>query len=160
MMSKWTSSLVAVTLVLAMCVSCRSDSSQQKEDRSAAKASPMAIEEIDWRLINLRGSPVEPAPAGTRAPFFHLTSEGKRVGGYTGVNDLSGSYELSGQTLRVSPLAMTRRAGLPPLMRLEASFVDALHETNGWRRVNGDIELFDVAGQPLARFTRGGGGGP
>ena len=117
----------------------------------------MKIEEIDWRLIDLRGSPVEAAPAGTRAPFFHLTSEGKRISGYTGVNDFNGSYQLSGNTLRFSPLAMTRRAALPPLMRLEDSFVDALHETHGWRRNGQDIELLDVAGQPLARFTRGAG---
>jgi hypothetical protein len=39
-------------------------------------------------------------------------------------------------------------------MRLEESFVDALHETHGWRPYNEDIELLDAAGQPLARFTR------
>jgi hypothetical protein len=49
---------------------------------------------------------------------------------------------------------MTKRAGLPPLMNLESSYVDALHETTSWRRNNDDIELLDAARQPLARFTR------
>jgi heat shock protein HslJ len=138
-------------LVMALGVGCHSASHDASDHRGSKS---IAIEDVDWRLINLRATPVEPAPAGTRAPQLRLIPEGARVTGYTGVNDFNGSYELSGNSLQFSPLAMTKRSALPPLMRLEESFVDALHETHGWRPYNEDIELLDAAGQPLARFTR------
>jgi heat shock protein HslJ len=145
--------------VSAIVVGCQSEGSRPSASRSSAARSdgdenPAMVQDLDWRLVNLRGSPVEKSPAGTRAPMLRLDSEQKHISGYTGVSDFEGSYQLSGSTLHFSPLAMTKRASLPPLMRLEDSFVDALHETSAWRRVGEDIELLDVAGQPLARLTR------
>src|SRR3954452_23750940 len=104
---------IGITILAVFVVGCRSSGSSSANDRSrsdAGRANKMAIEDVDWRLIDLRGTPVEPAPAGTRAPQIRLISEGTRVTGYTGVNDFNGSYEQAGNTLHFSPLAMTKRA--------------------------------------------------
>jgi heat shock protein HslJ len=67
---------------------------------------------VDWRLINLRATPVEPAPAGTRAPQLRLIPEGARVTGYTGVNDFNGSYQLSRQLASIQPAGDDQAVGL------------------------------------------------
>ena len=94
--------------------------------------------------------------AGSRAPFLRF--EGGRVAGLGGCNRFGGSYESSGEALSFSPLAATRMACEPALMKAEQDFFAMLDQVRGMKLEGDALELRDAAGKTLARFTRRMGG--
>jgi heat shock protein HslJ len=67
---------------------------------------------------------------------------------------LSGSYTRQGDSLRIGPLAMTRRACVgEELNRQEYAFTQALEAARTWRIAGDTLVLSGDAG-PLARLTR------
>ena len=69
--------------------------------------------------VGRRATPAERPPV---LRFDH----GGRVTGTTGVNRLAGSWTLADGVLTLGPLAMTRKAGPPERMAVEAALVAAL----------------------------------
>jgi heat shock protein HslJ len=133
----------------------RADGAATRSDGAATpETEPVTPEDVEWRLAELQGKPVEPVPQGGRPPQLRLSSDGKRVSGYTGVNPFNGAYGLKDRSLRFTPLATTRRAGPPQLMQQESVLRQALGRTASWRPAGDGIELLDSAGKPLAKFTR------
>ncbi len=129
---------------------CRSDPPAASRD--------MSIENVTWLLVEVGGTPAQPAPADDEAAHVRLDSASKRASGYGGVNTFHGGYELAGASLKFGPAVMTRRAGPEPWMRQEAAFVRALGDTNSWRAMGDErIELLDGAGRPLAVLRTGDG---
>jgi heat shock protein HslJ len=144
---------VALSLSLVFALGCQSTSpTDDATTREAPTMATMAIENITWHLAEVGGKPAEPVPQDARAPHIRLSDSDKRVSGYSSVNQFSGGYELSGQSLKFGMLAMTRRAGPPPLMAQETAFTAALEKTTAWRAAADGIELLDSAGQVLARL--------
>jgi|SRR4051794_14072803 len=142
--------LIASTLGL-FALGCHSNSKTPPE----AQARPAMIEDVTWQLVELDGAPAEPVAADTRAPVFRLDASDLRISGYTGLNQFNGGYLLHGAALTFSPAAVTRRAGPEPLMRQEATFMQALSKTTSWRAAgDGGIEWLDADGKPLAKFNR------
>jgi heat shock protein HslJ len=133
---------------------------------------PLPVENFTWQLAEIDGVPVVPADPNAPAASLRFDPADKHVTGNTGLNDFNGSYELSGNgyegrgseyqltsnTLRFGPAAMTRKAGPEPLMWQDAAFSSVLGKTASWRfyGINA-IDLLDAGGNPLARFTRGAG---
>ncbi len=73
-----------------------------------------------WLLVEIAGEPVdENAPRKVRF-------EDGRVSGQVGVNRFSGSYTHDEDGIELGPAALTRMAGPPELMDLEARFHQAL----------------------------------
>ena len=104
-----------------------------------------------WRLVAVDDTQVPPG-GGRRDPHIQFDPEKKRVTGYSGINIFSGGYDVTGDRLRMSQMASTRRAGPPEKMRLESAFMNALSATRSYR-VNGDaLEFLDANGQIVARF--------
>ena len=64
-------------------------------------------------------------PTAERPPVLRFDDDG-RVTGTTGVNRLVGEWALEAGVLTLGPLAMTRKAGPPERMALEAALAAAL----------------------------------
>ena len=146
--------MVLILLALAG-VSLGCQSNKPREGGSTAQAKMMTIEDVTWQLVEVGGKPAEAVPADGRAANFRLNLADKRVSGYSGINQFNGGYELSGQSLKFGPLAMTRRAGPEPLMKQESAFTEAMTNTASWRAAgDNNIQLLDSGGKALATFTR------
>jgi heat shock protein HslJ len=87
-----------------------------------------------------------------------LRFEAGRVSGTGGCNRFGGSYESSGEALSFSPLAATRMACEPALMKSEQDFFAMLEQVRGMKLEGDALELRDQGGKTLARFTRRMGG--
>ena len=77
-------------------------------------------------VINLAGTEWSfPGEVGKNSRFIQFRSEGK-VGGFTGCNRFTGSYSQDGDALSIGPLATTRRACVPEVMKREQQFLAML----------------------------------
>ena len=143
----------AVTVAAMMLgVGCTRRAAESTGDSSAAAASLAGAE---WRLVELEGRPVVSGTIDRPHLRFTSDSDSLRVGGSTGCNFLSGSYEASGSTLRFGPLITTKRACVDEDVNAqEARFVGALRRTDGFAIDGPGLTLLSGA-QPVARFERG-----
>ena len=116
--------------------------------RSAAEPAPEGEAKLtgDWKLVKLG----EEATAAGSMVTLSVDSEGK-VSGSTGVNRFAG--QLAKEKKLFGPLAMTRRAGPPEAMALEAALTKALDEAT--RFTIKDDQLTLLAGdKPRLVFQR------
>jgi copper homeostasis protein (lipoprotein) len=102
-----------------------------------------------WRAVEIEGQPVVIHP-GTREPHFVLLREGS-VRGFTGCNNLTGSYEQGAGDFRFQSMATTRKACLPA-SDIENRFVAALNATASVRVVGEALELRDKEGKIRMRL--------
>jgi copper homeostasis protein (lipoprotein) len=109
-----------------------------------------------WVLTELSGNPVRTSAAG-RAPGLEFTADGGRVSGFTGCNQLTGSYAVNGDRLDFpGALATTRMACIDTVVaQQEQRFLDALRRTDRFTVQDGRLTLLDEGGTPLARFAAG-----
>lgn len=116
-------------------------------------ASAPAAELLDtyWRPVEIDGAPVT-SPPGTREPHLLLSKDIRRVSGYAGCNNLTGSYTQDGPALHFGPMAVTRRACIGDGDALEAAFFKALHATASQRITGKSLELRDTAGKTRIRL--------
>jgi len=115
-----------------------------------SSASTEPLENSYWKLTNL-GNTQLPAASEQKEPHFILDSETRRVSGSGGCNRLMGSYELNGDHLKFSQMASTMMA-CPEGMETEKAFLQALGQVNTWKIAGKQLELFDAAGNLIARF--------
>ena len=90
-------------------------------------------------------------PSGSDASLL-LHPEERAATGSTGCNRFTGSYTLNGGRLSLGMTATTRMACPPPLMALEADYLEALRLTGSFRILGDTLELLGEAGA-VARFT-------
>jgi len=109
------------------------------------------LEKTEWRLIWLSGAKIEEA-APQQAPYIQLDSDSHRVSGSGGCNRLMGGYELAGDHLKFTRMAMTRMACAHGGYT-EAAFAKALDHVTSWKIVKGKLLLFDVDLRVLAKFV-------
>lgn len=108
------------------------------------------LENTYWKLTRLGDQPVEIATE-QREPHIILQSELHRIAGSGGCNLLIGGYTLEGERLTFTHLATTRMA-CPQGMETEDAFLAALGKVKTWRIPDQHLELYDTAGNLLARF--------
>lgn len=114
---------------------------------------PVSVTGVDWVVTRVGNEPALPLDRPRARPWFRLDpSDDRRVTGNTGVNLLSGTYELSGRALQFGPLITTKRAGDPALMRQEAGFLNALERTATAELKGRSLVLRDAGRAPLAEF--------
>ena len=92
---------------------------------------------------------------GGKAPLkdTELTSEftaKRRVSGSAGCNRYTGTYKVSGSTIRIVPLATTRKACAEPIERQETAFLKALSGARSFAISGGTLTLKSAGGQGLA----------
>lgn len=109
------------------------------------------LEKTEWRLIWLSGTKIE-AARPQQMPYIQLDSESHRVSGSGGCNRLMGGYELTGDHLKFTQMAMTRMACMHG-GDTEASFAKALDHVNSWKIVKGKLLLLDADLRVVAKFS-------
>jgi copper homeostasis protein (lipoprotein) len=109
-----------------------------------------ALLDTYWKLVQLRGRPVDAAERQREAHLVLHTAQ-QRLAGSGGCNRLTGSYTLDGQRLSFGPTAATRMACAQGMAQ-EQAFLDVLAASARWRIDGQRLELLDAQGASLARF--------
>src|SRR5215469_17564969 len=118
----------------------------------SAKHKPAApLERTEWRLIWLGTTKIE---SGTpqQAPYIQLDPDSHRVSGSGGCNRLMGGYELSGDHLKFTQMAMSRMACIHG-SDTESAFAKALNDAAAWKMVGGKLLLMDADQHAVAKFA-------
>lgn len=116
------------------------------------KQKPVApLEKTEWKLAWLSGARIE---IGTpqQVPYIQLDPESHRVSGSGGCNRLMGGYELEGDHLKFTQMAMSRMACLHG-GDTEAAFSKALEQVREWMISKGKLLLLDANHHVVAKFT-------
>jgi len=103
----------------------------------------------EWRPIELTGETV-PADAGL---FVRFEAE-QRVAGHGGCNALFGRYTIDTVNLAIGPLAATRKACPPEIMKREAALLKALENTRLFLRDGVKLTLKDAQGLTVLRLAQ------
>jgi len=93
-----------------------------------------------WKLMQIDGRPVE-VKTDQREPNIILDLREMSFKGYGGCNQLMGSFEIEGDSLRFGPIAGTKRYCMET-MDLERAFLQAL----------GTVTRFEISGETLTLF--------
>jgi heat shock protein HslJ len=108
--------------------------------------------------VDLAGSEWRPSfmsraelPAGIKMQV-EFQPDGK-ITGNGGCNRFFGGYTISGNRIKIGPLASTRK-GCPELLRLETAFFATLQAASSFEQTDTTLILFDAAGATLAQFVR------
>lgn len=106
-----------------------------------------------WRLVELEGAAPAPGASVEREPYLLLETDTTSASGSTGCNRFSGRFTLTGDRLRLGPLAMTRMACLDEaLNRQEQALVRALEATDR-STVEGTTLRLLAGDRVVARFV-------
>lgn len=116
---------------------------------AAAAAQDALLESAEWSLLELDGKIA--IGAGNRPLTLKLDPAARRAGGFAGCNRYSGSYQLSGTSLKFGPMIMTKMA-CSEAMDTEAAYAEALGKVTGWRITGGNLEL--LAGETVVAKYR------
>ena len=76
-----------------------------------------------------------------------------RITGSGGCNRFFGGYTVSGNHIKIGPLASTRK-GCPGLIKLETTFFATLQAADSFEQTDTTLILFDASGAKLAQFAR------
>jgi heat shock protein HslJ len=147
--------LIVLGLSLAACGKGGTADSGGPDPESIPRASERQLTGVEWILMELNGT-TPPAGAGGR-PASLTFAEGGRVSGFGGCNRMTGAYDVSGERLRIGPMASTRMA-CEQGMDLEQSYGAALEATQRYRLTSDGLELLGGDGV-IARYRRVGDGG-
>jgi heat shock protein HslJ len=108
--------------------------------------------------VDLSGSEWRPSfmsaaelPAGVKIEV-EFKPDG-RIAGSGGCNRFFGGYTVSGNRIKIGPLASTRK-GCPGLIKLEAMFFATLQAASSFEQTDTTLILFDASGAKLAQFAR------
>lgn len=103
-----------------------------------------------WKLVQL-GDQVVTTPEGAREIHFVLHSENQRVAGFSGCNQMMGSYVLDGPRIRFAQMGGTLMACVPEV-ELERSFLAIFPQVAHWEISGETLRLLDAEGKTLATF--------
>lgn len=103
-----------------------------------------------WKLTRLGDQPVL-AGGLEREPHIVLHSQDPHVTGFGGCNRLTGGYALDGDAIAFTQMASTMMACADGA-DLERAFFSALEDARSWRLIGHHLDLFDEAGDLVARF--------
>jgi heat shock protein HslJ len=109
------------------------------------------LEGVEWVLVALPG---ELDTLSAARATLTLRREGGLLSGSTGCNRYRGAYELEGGLITLSVTGSTRMACSDALMRLEASYLEALRVTGSFRLSGRRLDLLGESGV-VARLESG-----
>jgi heat shock protein HslJ len=109
------------------------------------------ITEKYWKLVSLKGKPIDKEKKTIKEPFFILKLNNDQIVGHGGCNSFSGKYELKeGNRIIISKLMSTLMAC--PANEIEIEFVKILESVDNYT-IQGDTLFLQKARMaPLARF--------
>ena len=109
------------------------------------------LKDTYWKLIEIDGEKLVMAEGQRREVRITLANQDSRVIGFSGCNQLMGSYEQDGNNLRFKQMAGTMMACMPPLMELERKVLEVIGATTGYR-IDGEQLTLLADDKELARF--------
>lgn len=103
-----------------------------------------------WVFKKLHGEDARTGAGGNPA---HITLQGAepRASGFAGCNQITGAYELDGNALSFSKMAMTMRA-CPEGMDLDREVTKALEATRSYQISGSTLRLMDEGGEAIAEL--------
>ncbi len=138
--------LLACALVAAL-AAC---AAQKREPEMPTK--PLQVADLigsQWIAEDIGGGGVIDGSHST----LHFAAP-NQVDGDTGCNLFRGPLASEGQTIRLGPLATTRRACAPAMMDQERRYLTALARAASLRRDGTLLILLDDGQRPLVRYSR------
>ena len=106
--------------------------------------------ETYWKLTELMSKPIDP-PAGVREIHIVLKKQDNRIQGFTGCNNIMGSYELKeGNSIRFQNLAGTKMTCTD--MTIENQLKEILVRADNYSILGDKLSLNKAKMAPLARF--------
>lgn len=115
------------------------------------KEQKKSLTETKWRLVELRGKPVQYKNPEGKEIFIQLNSKDSLAFGYSGCNTFRGSYQLKeGNRITFSKMASTLMAC--PDMELESEFMKAIETADNYNFDGKTFVLNKARMAPLARF--------
>jgi copper homeostasis protein (lipoprotein) len=115
--------------------------------------SRMTIAELEntyWKLTRLGDQPVIVGER-QREPHIVLHQQDGRVAAFGGCNRMTGGYTVDGSAIEFSQMASTMMA-CPNGMNTEQGLAAALGRARSFRLIGQHLDLFDEAGELVARF--------
>jgi putative lipoprotein len=109
-----------------------------------------SLEATRWVPTRI-GSRTLTVRSGTREPYLNLESTSGKVTGFGGCNRFFGGFRRTADSLRFDRIGSTMMT-CPPGNFDERELFDVLESTRTWRVLGRELELFDQAGAPIARF--------
>ena len=125
---KYTLMAIVVGTILIFLAACDGADSTSKDP----------LDGTSWTLMAYRKT--SPIPGTTITAAF----EDGRVHGSAGCNSYSGAYQISGNTITVSEIAVTEMACLEPegVMEQETTFIQFLSDAQTFRFTDGQLQTF------------------
>lgn len=111
---------------------------------AAALAHDMRLEGTEWGVVSDNAS---------AARFVSFAGE-KRVFGFSGCNRFSGEYEQTDNQLLIKPLATTRMACPPDMMKREEEFLAMLGQVHSVVVEHTMLMLLDEGGAQITTLVR------
>jgi putative lipoprotein len=145
------------TLVLAAALSSCAHTAGTSSANSAGSSGgasgasePVAgLSGITWRFYDTGKDTL----ADASKTEMRIDTDGK-VSGSTGCNRFTGTAAIVGTSLTFAPLATTRMACDPALMKQESAILAALQSVKSFALVGSDrLNLLDAGGQPVVRLV-------
>jgi heat shock protein HslJ len=112
---------------------------------------PPALAGTEWTLVAMPGAA---SVSGPRGPLTLSFDAAGRAAGHSGVNRYGARVDAGPAWLRVSQPMVTRMAGPPEAMQLEADFLARLQRAGGWRIDRDRLRLIDATGGELMTLQR------
>ncbi len=117
----------------------------------AAAGPEAALTGTYWRAVTIDDNLAAQLPKKREAHIL-FSAEGKRVSGSTGCNRFTGTFTQTGDSLKFSPLAITKMACPPALDAQERDFLAALNATSALHLAGNILELKDTSGKVRLRL--------
>jgi putative lipoprotein len=99
-----------------------------------------------WRPSTITTESLAP-----ETPIYVAFSEDGKVTGFGGCNRFFGGYTIEGNSIKIGPLASTRK-GCPDTLNLEVEFFKALQEAVTFEQTETALVLFGPGGDKLAEL--------
>lgn len=99
-----------------------------------------------WRPSEIKSSQIS-----AETPLYLEFKDGQ-ITGYGGCNRFFAGYTISGDTIKIGPLASTRK-GCPDTLDLEIAFFTALQAAESFQQTDEGLVLFGAGGKKLAAFV-------
>ncbi len=159
---------LAAAMAIVVCVGA-CDSKNKRHDAGAVDqgtrfdSAILALNALkgEWRVVELGGKRIDRImPDGdVRRPPGMTIRDDRTVAGFSGVNQFGTQIdadELTRGHFKLGPIAMTRMAGPPEMMRIEHEFAGALEEQRRYTLRGDELVLLtdDTEARVLVRFQR------
>lgn len=140
----------ALLCACALLAACSSSEAPSYPAPATQAQSTAQLENTYWKLMTLEGAPVA-TPEGAREIQFVLHQEGHRVAGFSGCNQMMGSYQLENDKITFSQMGGTRMF-CENTMDIETRVHQMFAAVAAWKITGESLALTDASGQTIATY--------